>query len=102
MLDIVINRFDYRFSKPAMSHFKQIKTFLFSETRDCSYVLEFYKYDFDPEILILLRNMKLDLCESKNVIFESSEDLVGFLSSKKHVGELIQGKLNVKAICACL
>ena len=40
----------------------------------------------------------LDLSESKNVIIESSEFLVGFLSTNKLVGELIRGKLNDKAI----
>ena len=42
--------------------------------------------------------MKFDLCESKNVIFESSEDLVGFLTSNKHIGELIHWKFRNKAI----
>ena len=51
VLNIAINCFDYRFSKVALSHFKE--TFLLSKTRDCSYVVEFYKDDFDPERLIL-------------------------------------------------
>ena len=89
VLDIVINCFDDRFSKAAMTHFKEIETFLLSKTKDCSSVVEFYKDDFDPERLILHRNMMLDVCESKHFVVESTEDLVRFFSSNKHVDELI-------------
>ena len=56
----MINCFDYRFSKAAMPHSKEIEAFLLSKTKACSSVAEFYKDDFDPQRLILDRNMMLD------------------------------------------
>ena len=48
-----------------LSHFKEIEKFLHFKTIDCSYLIELYKDDFDREILILHRNIMLDLGQSR-------------------------------------